>query len=484
MDYSVYIIQDRGKTNVQLFQKLAGDTDFWKGHMKSAVQNLANNIVGANILDQYATTDVLGNNGIAIRGDMIKSVSIKSELAKKDMFVNGTIRVDKFLLTTITVKGNLFAPSLMEFGSEAVKNKDMAKVAAWAALPPVPAPTQDNNGEYKGDISDLTDTKEKDAFKLTPSIQQGYGDDYKKFYYRRVLVTVYSDTDTQFRAVLHDKVFVSSYEEVFDDKDGNGKFTLVMQCIGASAFDVFIAGPTYAARAIAVTDQISSTAQKITKGVSKGAKTVDHVLGTDYSKKVDSVTDKVNSGFETADSFRGDGDINLDNINDQINKQGEEWHPTEKDAAIKKATEYQSAYDSLTPAEQAALKNIPGFDKMSYDDKMEYIDKLKYKDAYEALTKEQQDALEKVDGFNDMSLADKTKKIKDMFAPPAPPAPDKVKEMQDTIKQAADYKAAYDALTPDQRITLKNVPGFDDMGLADKLAYIKTLTDKKDDKKK
>lgn len=484
MDYSVYIIQDRDKTNVELFEKLAGDTAFWEGHMKSAVQNLANNVVGANILDQYATTKVLGNNGIAIRGEMISSVSIKSEIAKKDMFVNGTIRVDKFMLTTITVKGKLFAPSWMEFGSESVKNKDMAKVAAWAALTPVPVPTQDDNGEYKGDISDLTDTKNKKAFKLTPSIQQGYGDDYKKFYYRRVLVTVYSDTDTQFRAVLHDKVFVSSYEEVFDDKDGNGKFTLVMQCIGASAFDVFIAGPTYAARAIAVMDQISSTAQKVTKGVSKGAKTVDHVLGTDYSEKIDSVTDKINSGFETADSFRGDGDINLDNINDQINKQGEEWHPTEKDAAIKKATEYQSAYDSLTPAEQAALKNIPGFDKMSYDDKMEYIDKLKYKDAYDRLTNDQQEALKKVDGFGDMSPAEKTKKIKDMFAPPAPPAPDKVKEMQDTIKQAADYQKMYDALTPAQKITLSNIPSFNNMSLADKLNYIKTLTDKKDDKKK
>ena len=475
MDYSVYIIQDRTKTNVKLFEALAGDTAFFAGHMKSAMQNLANNIVGANILDQYAKTEVLGNNGIAIRGDMIKSVSIKSELAKKDMFVNGTIRVDKFLLTTITVKGNLFAPSLMEFGSEAVKNKDMAKVAAWAALPPVPAPTEDPNGEYKGDLSSLTDAKEKAAFKLAPDIQRGYGDDYKNFYYRRVLVTVYSDTDTQFRAVLHDKVFVSSYEEVFDDKDGNGKFTLVMQCIGASAFDVFIAGPTYALKkVIAVTDQISSTAKKVSKGVSTAAKTIDHVAGTDYSKKVDSVTDKINSGLETADSFRGDGDINLDNINDQINKQGEEWHPTEKDAAIKKATEYQSAYSSLTPAEQAALKNIPGFDKMSYDDKMEYIDKIKYKDAYDGLTQDQKDALKEVDGFDDLSPAEKTEKIKDMF-------PAKVKEMQDTIKQAADYKKAYDELTPDQKITLKNVPGFDDMGLADKLEYIKTLTEKKND---
>ena len=481
MDYSVYIIQDRGINNAGLFKNLAGDTAFWKGHMKSAMQNLANNIVGANILDQYATTKVLGENGIAIRGDMIKSVSIKSELAKKDMFVNGTIRVDKFLLTTITVKGSLFAPSLMEFKSESVKNKDMARVAAWAALTPVPVPYDDPNNDYSGLIESIDDPKEKDAFKLQPSIQKSYGDNYKEFYYRRVLVTVYSDTDTQFRAILHDKVFVSNYEEVYDDKDGNGKFTLVMQCIGASARDVFIAGPTYAVKPIAVTDQISSTAKKISKGVSTGAKTIDHIAGTDYSKKVDSVTDKFNSGLETADSFRGDGDINLDNINDQINKQGEEWHPTEKDAASKKAVEYQSAYSSLTPAEQAALKNIPGFDKMSYDDKMEYIDKIKYQYAYNGLTETQQNALKGVDGFDDMSPAEKTEKIKDMFAPPAP---DKVKEMQDTIKQAADYKAAYDALTPDQRITLKNVPGFDDMGLADKLAYIKTLTDKKDDKKK
>ena len=130
----------------------------------------------------------------------------------------------------------------------------------------------------------------------------------------------------------------------------------------------------------------------------------------------------------------------------------------------------------MTPAEQAALANIPGFDKMSYDDKMEYIDKIKFKDAYDGLTQDQKDALDEIDGFDDLSPAEKTEKIKDMFPSPSS---DKVKEMQDTIKQAADYKKAYDELTPDQKITLKNVPGFDDMGLADKLAYIKTLTEKK-----
>lgn len=448
MDYSVYIIQDRGKENVDIIKKLAGDTSI-RDHFRNAAQNLVNNIAGENVMDPYATTDILGPNGVAIRGEMIKSVSIKSELAKKDMFVNGTIRVDKFALTTITVKGNLFAPSLFEMASESVKNKDMARVAAWAALPPVPAPTVDNNNEYKGDVSAL-EGKAKDAFKLAPFVQNDYGNNYKNFYYRRVLVTVYSDTDTQFRAILHDKVFVSSYEEVYDDKDGNGHFTLVMQCIGASAFDVFIAGPTYDMKSIiSVTDQISSSAQKVTKAVSKGAKTVDHVAGTDISKGVSNVTNKIDSGFETADSFRGDGDINLDNLDEQINKQSETWHPTEKDAVIKKANEYQSEYDSLTPEQKDALKNIPGFDEMSQDDKMDYIDRIK--------------------SSKDKGIQDTIEGIKSS----------KTKGIQDTIEKAAAYKKAYDELTTEQKATLANIPGFNTMSIADKLAYITKLTEKK-----
>ena len=45
----------------------------------------------------------------------------------------------------------------------------MAKVAAWAALPPVPAPTEDPNGEYKGDDPIgilMADFRERDPGKI------------------------------------------------------------------------------------------------------------------------------------------------------------------------------------------------------------------------------------------------------------------------------------------------------------------------------
>ena len=92
----------------------------------------------------------------------------------------------------------MFAPSLIEMASATIKNKYMAKVAAWASLLPVPAPTD-------GDVSD------GDAFKFNSTKQKCYGN-FARFC---------------------NKFFVSSYEEVYDDKNRSGKFTLVMQCVGA-----------------------------------------------------------------------------------------------------------------------------------------------------------------------------------------------------------------------------------------------------------
>ena len=215
-----------------------------------------------------------------------------------------------------------------------------------------------------------------DAFKLNPTKQRSYGNNYAKFYYRRVLVAVYSDKDTQFRAILHDKVFVSSYEEIYDDKDGNGKFTLVMQCVGASAFDVFVAGPTYKLTVISVTDQISSAAQKHTKTAEKVVETVDRVAGTSISDDVKKYTKKIDSVAETADSLKADDSITIDNLVDNTDKQAKTFHPTDMQDAIAQAAKYQEAYGALTDAQKATLANVPGFDQMSLADKMKYIKQL------------------------------------------------------------------------------------------------------------
>ena len=134
MDYSVYIIQDRTKTNEDILNALAGDTGLGE-HLKNVGAGAVADAVGADILDRYATDDALGENGVAIRGEMINSVSIKPALVKKETLDFGTTQVAKLLITTITVTGNLFAPSLIEMKAKTVKNKNMARVLAWASLP-------------------------------------------------------------------------------------------------------------------------------------------------------------------------------------------------------------------------------------------------------------------------------------------------------------------------------------------------------------
>ena len=239
MEYSVYIIQDRDKSNQIIFLNLAGDTEVGE-HLKNLGAGAANNLVGGEIFDQYATDDKLGKNGIAINGEMIKSVSIKPALVKKETFNQGTTQVDWTLMTTITVKGSLFAPSMLEMKSKTIRNKNMAKVLAWASLPKTKSSTDGEN--YLGEAG-----LGNEAFTLNGTIQRRYvssDEAYESFYYRRVLITVYSDKDTQFRAILHDKVYVDSYEEEYSDKDGNGKFTLVMKCVGTNylQMDAFVCG--------------------------------------------------------------------------------------------------------------------------------------------------------------------------------------------------------------------------------------------------
>ena len=379
MEYSVYIIQDRDKDNQHLFDNLAGDVDFGD-HLKNTGAAAVADAVGANILDRYATDEMVGENGVVINGEMIDSVSVKAELIKKNMFVEvdegGVKRKENkylpFILRTITVKGNLFAPSFIEMKSGTIKNKDMSRIMAWASL----APTSVNNNLGEDYVKNSGSLQNKNGLQLFMSMHREYEPFYKDYYYRRVLVTTYSNTDSQFRAVLYDKVFVSSYEEVYDDKDGNGKFTLVMQSIAANVYDVVVAGPTYewGFNAVAsATSEISSIAQKHTKTTNKIVETIDKLGGTHYADDVKNVTGKIDSIAETSDSIRDDS--TTDNIFDNIGKQGDTFTDQTK-KTIEQAKEYKKAYDKLTEAQKATLDNIPDFKEMSIEDKMKYVKKL------------------------------------------------------------------------------------------------------------
>ena len=338
MDYSVYIIQDRNKTNQDLYENLASDVGIGD-HLKNTAAAAGADLAGANILDRYATTDMLGQNGVAIDGEMIDSVSIKVELVKKNIFENSTNRYNPVISRTITVKGSLFAPSLIEMYSETVKNKDMSRVMAWASLAQKPG---SRGPKYVIDSGDV-DKTEDNGIQLNSGIQLDYISDdvYSKYYYRRVLVTTYSDTEKQFRAVLYDKVFVKSYEEVYDDKDGNGKFTLVMQTFVSSIYDVIVAGPTYTWSLVSLGEAVTSTAQEYADKADTVVENLDKVTGKDYSSKVTDITDKVRSVAETTDSVR-EGitiDSTVDNIDQQMDTFTDGSSPDKLQDAISKAVD-------------------------------------------------------------------------------------------------------------------------------------------------
>ena len=450
MDYSVYIIQDRSKNNNDILEGLAGDTGVGE-HFANAAKAGVADLAGADILDAYATTEKLGENGVAIRGEMINSVSIKPSYVKKETLDNGTTQAAKLLVTTITVKGNLFAPSFIEMKSKRIQNKNMARVLAWASLPPNKSATEIQGNDIRGEVNNggvpIADAKH--GYVLTPIIHKPYitgaranggaadAKSYDKAYYRRVLITVYSNTDTQFRAVLYDNVYVDNYEELYDDKDGNGKFTLVMKCAATSIFDTFVAGPTYHWTPLSVADQVTSVVSKHTKTTNKAVEAFDRVAGTSISKDVEEYTKKIDSVTETADSLKG-GDITTDNLLDNVDKQAETWHPTDMQDTIEQADEYKKTYDGLTDEQKATLKNIPGFDKLSTEEKMKYIEKLK-------------DVVP-------------TKTVQDMIAAAA-----------DNKKKVAGYKEFYSKLTDDQKGTLANIPGFDSMDVDKKMEFLKTI---------
>ena len=344
MDYSVYIIQDRNKTNQDLYENLASDVGIGD-HLKNTAAAAGADLAGANILDRYATTDMLGQNGVAIDGEMIDSVSIKVELVKKNIFENSTNRYNPVISRTITVKGSLFAPSLIEMYSETVKNKDMSRVMAWASLAQKPG---SRGPKYVIDSGDV-DKTEDNGIQLNSGIQLDYISDdvYSKYYYRRVLVTTYSDTEKQFRAVLYDKVFVKSYEEVYDDKDGNGKFTLVMQTFVSSIYDVIVAGPTYKASIISVGSEISDTVQKYTKTTNKVVETVDKIAGTSIADDVENITGKIDSVAESADSLKADDSFTIEKVFEQEGKQADTFI-NQGQSAVDKAKEYTGVNDKLT----------------------------------------------------------------------------------------------------------------------------------------
>lgn len=382
MDFSVYIIQDRSIENKDLFQNVAGDVDL-KEHAATAAINAASNLIGVDIYDRYADPKKIGETGIAITGKMIESVQIKKELIKREVFNSGVFNrtvyntLDSSLVTTITVKGTLFAPEFSQTAAKSTRLKSMARVMAWASLAPTYG-SEDEDG-YKGDIT--TNEAKGESLLLSAGIQKKMKEKYNDSYLRRVIVTVYSVDDQQFRAVLHDKVFVKSYEENYTDKDGNGTFTLVMQSKAASIFDVFVAGPTFKFSYLAMMDQVSTTASTLASETHTGFKTVTKAMGVEDNEVVKQI-DKGLSGIEDASKLPNvlaDSDTySVDKASEITDHVMDTYVNNDSvQSALDDANEYQEAYDKLTDEQKKTLANVPGYDKMSLEDKMKYIEKLK-----------------------------------------------------------------------------------------------------------
>ena len=381
MDFSVYIIQDRSIENQTLFGALAGDVKLGE-HAATAAINAASNLIGVDIYDRYADPAKIGATGIAITGKMIESVQIKKERVGREVFNSGVFNrtvyntLDNSLVTTITVKGTLFAPEFSQLAAKATRLKSMARVMAWASL--APTYSSEVSEGYKGDVTNAVAKGE--SLMLSAGIQQTMKATYNDFYLRRVMVTVYSVDDQQFRAVLHDKVFVKSYEENYTDKDGNGTFTLVMQSKAASIFDVFVAGPTFGFSGLAMVDQVSTTANKVANETHTAFKTVTKTMGVEDNEMVQKI-DKGLTGVEDTTKLPNvlaDSDTySVDKATEITDHVMDTYVNDSVQSALDDANEYQEAYDKLTDEQKKTLANVPGYDKMSLEDKMKYIDKLK-----------------------------------------------------------------------------------------------------------
>ena len=384
MDFSVYIIQDRSITNKQLFENVAGDVSLAE-HAAVGAVDAASNLVGVDIYDRYADPKKIGNTGIAITGKMIESVQIKKERVGREVFSSGVFNrsiyntLDISLFTTITVKGILFAPEFSQLAAKATRLKSMARVMAWASL----APTYGSEVEdgYKGDV-DGKKAAQGESLMLSAKLQKEMNKDpnkYADFYTRRVMVTVYSVDDMQFRAVLHDKVFVQSYEENYTDKDGNGTFTLVMKSKAASIFDVFVEGPTFKVSWLSAADQVSTTANKMASEGHDVVKTVGKAAGLEDNETFQKI-DKGFSGLEDATNIPkvlADSDTySTEKAKDITDHIMDDYVNDSVQAGIDEANDYISLYNQLSDDQKKTVSNIPGYDKMSLDDKIKYLNKL------------------------------------------------------------------------------------------------------------
>lgn len=295
MTYSVYIIYADDGVYDNPAKALAGDIGLGE-HMKNVGMDVVGDLIGMDFYDRYANK-LTSDESVALTGEMVSDVKINTSLTKREVYKiplqlgQEANTLSKSIVNTVTVKGRLLMPSasFLAFAAakEVSKKKDTSKIWLWANTLLV-TPADDN---------------EKKA--------------YEKAYYRKVLITVYSNTDQQFRAYVMEKAFVDSYEENFDS-NGDGTFTLVMKEVIVHPMDFKVEGPSFEISALSVISQIDTAVSKAADHTKKFTEAVEVFVGTDskVAKGFKAYAGATRGVTEFVDSNIVDGDLSVSNLAD------------------------------------------------------------------------------------------------------------------------------------------------------------------------
>lgn len=271
MVYSVFIISMDRDEQVN-WKNLIGDTSLGT-HVAGAVVAGIEDLAGFSFYDKYANM-LTGAKSVALTGSMIESMSVKTYINRRENFEITEDHMEdkkaKDLLHTITIKGRLEPPDMLfAMGKKIAQKKDTSRIWKWA------------NVHFNGAEND---------------------------YFRKVVATVYSEADKQFRAFFLKKAFVESYEEIFD-KNGEGTFNLVIKeaITGAAPQvgqdkEIEAKGPTFKVTKLSAAKDISKAAKTASKDAKTASKVIKSVVGeNETTKKLDrysKVVDSIDSGVD------------------------------------------------------------------------------------------------------------------------------------------------------------------------------------------
>lgn len=440
MDYSLYILYGNETATEEDF---IGDTGLLE-HVGVAAMGALTDVIDLDLYDNYASK-LKSDDSVALRGSMITDMKFNTEVTTITKYSWGSSDIEKFVQSKITVKGRLYMPLAVGTMN---RRKNMAKVLMWANTPRPKAPAQGAGGGGGG--GGLLQAA-ANAVGVGGADPNKVPDDLAENYYRKVIATIYSTTDKQFRAVIFNKAFVDSYEESYNSTDGDGTFTLVIKERVDKVEDVKVQGPTYEISKVSVISQIADTANSLSSKTSKVVETVEKFTGeTEVTKKIKDITGSIETAHTTFKSTVIEGDLSIDNVSDKVDEHTDDVQENYTDVSLdrkiddaKKAAEYNEEYEKLSDEQKKILKEVPGFDKLSTDEKMEYIEKISEKN-----------------DINDKDLS-----------------------IDKKLENAQKYMKAYKGLNDEQKAILKEVPGFDKLSTDEKMEYIDKLTSEDNDNK-